>query len=176
METKKPGDSIYVIGNTFGELGGSEYYKLNGFVGNTVPRVRGQQARRTFSAVTKSIDLGLVTACHDISEGGLAVAAAEMTLAGRYGMDLDLRHLLNKGLSRNDFALFAESNSRFIVEVPDKAKESFESLMKGKTCSEIGRVTEEQSLSIKGLDGKSAIDASISDLRKSWKATLSGGE
>jgi len=151
IETKKPGDSIYIVGNTYGELGGSEYYKLKGFTGNTVPRIRAKDAKKTFATITKAIDSGVIKACHDLSEGGLAVAAAEMALAGEYGITLDLRKMLTRDLSRNDFVLFAESNSRFLVEVPESTKESFEDLMKGTMCSEIGGVTEEQILSIRGL-------------------------
>lgn len=70
MEVKAPNDSIYVVGQTFRELGGSEYYKLKGFLGRTVPKVRTVEAARTFRAVTQAIDSGLVKACHDLSEGG----------------------------------------------------------------------------------------------------------
>ena len=99
-----------------------------------------------------------------------------MALAGEYGITLDLRKMLARDLSRNDFVLFAESNSRFLVEVPKSRKRSFEDLVKGRICSEIGRVTEEQILSIRGLNGKNAVAASISDMRQSWKETLGGGE
>ena len=47
-------------------------------------------AKRTFAAVHKAIDAGLVRACHDMSEGGLAVAAAEMAFAGNLGARLFL--------------------------------------------------------------------------------------
>jgi phosphoribosylformylglycinamidine synthase II len=176
METKKPGDSVYIVGKTYRELGGSEYYKLKGYLGNTVPKVRARAAKKSFVAITKAIDSGFVRACHDLSEGGLAVAAAEMALAGRYGIEIDLREMPTNLIGRNDFALFAESNSRFLIEVPSSMRERFQTLMKGRTCSEIGRITEKSRLSIRGFDGKTAIDASISELRQSWKETLSGGE
>ena len=175
METKKPDDTVYLVGDTFNELGGSEYYKLKGFVGNTVPKVRALQAKKTFTAITKAIDLGLVKACHDLSEGGLAVAVAEMALAGGYGVELDLGKVLGKGVSRDDFALFSESNSRFLVEVAEKAKKEFEGLMKRVSCAEVGRVSKNPKLIICGLGGGIAVEASISDLRKSWKETLSSG-
>ena len=83
MELKAPGNLLYIIGETFNELGGSEYYKLKGFLGASVPKVKGAKAKRTFRAVTDAIDEGLVKSCHDLSEGGLAVAAAEMSFAER---------------------------------------------------------------------------------------------
>jgi phosphoribosylformylglycinamidine synthase II len=173
METKKPSDILYIVGQTRKELGGSEYYKLHGYVGATVPRVRVAQAKKTFRAITKAIDLGFAKACHDISEGGLAVAAAEMALAGGYGLELDLKKVARRTVERDDFVMFSESNSRFLLEVPVKDKEAFEALMKGKDCAEIGKVTNTSKLVITGLNATEVVGASLSDLRKSWKKTLS---
>jgi len=175
MDVKTPGDSVYVVGESFRELGGSEYYRLKGFQGKTVPKVRGRQARRTFRAVTRAIDRGLVKACHDPSDGGLAVAAAEMAFAGGYGLELDLRKVPAKGLVRDDAVLFSESNSRFLVEVSERARDEFEGSMKGTVCAEVGKVTRSPRLSIRGLRGKVVADASLHELLASWKQTLSGG-
>jgi phosphoribosylformylglycinamidine synthase II len=175
METKKPGDAVYVVGETFNELGGSEYYKLNGYLGKNVPRVNGGKARKTFKKVTKAIDAGLVKACHDLSEGGLGVAVAEMALAGGFGMELELRKVPRSSIDRDDFVLFSESNSRFLVEVPEKAQDEFEALTKGIVCAEIGRVTRNPKLTINGLKGGVKVEAQLADLRRSWKATLSSG-
>jgi phosphoribosylformylglycinamidine synthase len=175
MENKKPGDAVYAVGETFNELGGSEYYKLKGYIGKNVPKVRGSQARKTFKKVTKAIDLGLVKACHDLSEGGLAVAAAEMALAGGFGVELDLRNVPRKIAERDDSVLFSESNSRFLVEIPENAKTEFEAVMKGRVCAEIGTVTKDSKLTVRGLNGAVTVDSSLADLRKSWKATLSSG-
>jgi phosphoribosylformylglycinamidine synthase len=175
MDVKAPDNSIYVVGQTFKELGGSEYYKLKGFIGKSVPKVRSSHARKTFRAVTRAIDLGLVKACHDLSEGGLAVAAAEMAFAGGYGMELHLQKVPIRNVNRNDFVLFSESNSRFLVEVSQEAKEEFEALMKGKVYAEIGRVTKTPRLCIYGLNGEVVVNASLSDLLASWKRTFSSG-
>ncbi|MEM3673051.1 MAG: phosphoribosylformylglycinamidine synthase subunit PurL [Candidatus Bathyarchaeia archaeon] len=175
VDVKEPNDLIYVVGETFKELGGSEYYRLKGFIGKNVPKVRPKKAKKTFKAITKAIDLGLVKACHDLSEGGLAVAAAEMACAGGYGLELDLRKVPGEALNRDDFILFSESNSRFLVEVSPKAEKEFEALMRGKAYANIGKVTEETRLRIKGLKGKIVVDASIDGLLASWKRTLSGG-
>jgi phosphoribosylformylglycinamidine synthase len=172
MDLKAAGDLLYLIGETFNELGGSEYYKLKGYLGASVPKVKGAKAKRTFKAVTKAIDSSFVKSCHDLSEGGLAVAAAEMAFAGGYGLELDLRKVPGKELTRNDFALFSESNSRFLIEVAEVDKEDFEDLMKGKNCSLIGKVTKEQKLLIQGLNDKVVVNASLETLRRSWKKTL----
>jgi phosphoribosylformylglycinamidine synthase len=175
MDVKAPDNSIYVFGQTFKELGGSEYYKLKGFIGKSVPKVRPKYARKMFRVVTRAIDLGLVKACHDLSEGGLAVAAAEMAFAGGYGMELHLQKVPIRNANRNDFVLFSESNSRFLVEVSQEAKEEFEALMKGKVYAEIGRVTKTPRLCIYGLNGEVVVNASLSDLLASWKRTFSSG-
>lgn len=175
MDLKSPGDSIYIAGETFNELGGSEYYRLKGFLGKTVPEVRKNQARKVYRALTKAIDLGLVKACHDLSEGGLAVAAAEMAFAGGHGVEMNLVDVPARNSERNDFILFSESNSRFLLEVSQKASRGFEALMKGTVFSQIGRVTKTASLCVRGPSGKAVIDASLGDLFRSWKGTLSAG-
>jgi phosphoribosylformylglycinamidine synthase len=174
MDLKAPGNLLYIIGDTFNELGGSEYYKLKGYLGASVPKVKGAKAKRTFRAVTKAIDSGLIKSCHDLSEGGLAVAAAEMAFAGGYGLELDLCNVPSKALERNDFVLFSESNSRFLIEVSETDRQEFEALMKGKTCAKIGKVIEDEKLLIHGLNQKIVVDASLAELRHSWKKTLSG--
>jgi phosphoribosylformylglycinamidine synthase len=175
MDVKTPGNLLYIVGQTFKELGGSEYYRLKGHMGKTVPKVHAAQAKRNFRAVTKAIDLGFVKACHDLSEGGLAVTVAEMALAGGYGMELNLKKVPSKALNRNDFLLFSESNSRFLIEVPEKAKNDFEAVMKGKVCAEIGKVTKNPKLTVHGLGGTVVVDASLTALRRRWKETLSSG-
>ena len=175
MDVKAPNNLIYMVGKTFKELGGSEYYKLKGFLGKTVPKVRPNQARKTFKAITEAIDLGLIKACHDLSEGGLAVAAAEMAFAGGYGIEFDLQKVPRENVNRNDFVLFSESNSRFLVEVSEKSREDFEALMNGKVCAEIGRVTKTPRLCVHGLNDEAVVETSVSDLLSSWKQPLNRG-
>lgn len=173
MDIKAPNNAIYIIGETFRELGGSEYYRTKGFLGNTVPKVRPEKAKKTFHAITKAIDLGLMEACHDLSEGGLAVSAAEMAFAGGYGIEIDLKKVPTETQERDDFILFSESNSRFLVEVSSKAKDDFERQMKGTVYAEIGKVTKTPRLCISTTNGKVIVDASLKNLQTSWKRTLS---
>ena len=174
MDLKAPEDLLYIVGETFNELGGSEYYKLKGFLGASVPKVKSAKAKRSFKAVTNAIDSGLIKSCHDLSEGGLAVAAAEMAFAGGYGLKLDLSKVPGKALERDDFVLFSESNSRFLLEVPQQDRRDFEKLMKSKGCAQIGRVTRDERLVINGLSGKIVVDSPLEKLRCSWKKTLGG--
>ncbi len=173
VDVKRPGNIIYIVGRTYPELGGSEYYKLRGFLGKTVPKVRATEARRTMNAIIRAIDLGYIRSCHDLSEGGLAVASAEMAFSGAYGIELILRDVpRSRGAKRDDYILFSESNSRFLVEVPETYREDFEVLMGKNVCSAIGWTKEEKRLSVNGLQGKQIVDASLSELRQAWKSVL----
>ena len=173
MDLKAPGNLLYMLGDTYPELGGSEYYKLKGFLGKSVPKLHATKARKTYYNFTKAMGKGIIKSCHDLSEGGLAVAAAEMAFAGGYGLELDLKAVPNKSVARNDFLLFSESNSRFLVEVAEQDRFAFENTMKNKACVPIGKVTKDEKLLIHGLNGKVAIDAGLAELRRSWKKTLS---
>jgi len=174
METKTLNDPLYIVGQTYRELGGSEYYRLMNHLGKTVPKVRFSQAKRTLDAVTKAIDKRFVKACHDMSEGGLAVAASEMAFSGGYGMELDLSRVPTENLSRDDFILFSESNSRFLLEVSEKDKQDFEALMRENVCVEIGKVSAVSNLRVHGLNGDVVIDAQLDDLRAKWKNVSTG--
>jgi len=94
MSLKQPGNLLYQIGITRNELAGSHYAELIGmtesFPATTVPHVNLESARATMKALGTAIRKGLVQACHDLSEGGLAIAAAEMSLAGLLGMTIDV--------------------------------------------------------------------------------------
>ncbi len=171
VDVKETDDLIYIVGDTYAELGGSEYYKLKGYLGRSVPKIRFRQAKKTFRTVMKAIDSGLVRACHDLSEGGLAVAAAEMAFSGGYGIELDLRNVPLKSVDRDDFALFSESNSRFLLEVSNEADHDFQDLFAGNHYARIGRVTRTGELCIHGLSGRVIVHATLKDLEKSWKRT-----
>jgi phosphoribosylformylglycinamidine synthase len=79
-------------------------------------------------------------------------------------------------MNRNDFALFSESNSRFLVEVAERRKQDFEDLMKGNDFSVVGQVKKEPYFSVFGLDNNRIIDANLAGLRDTWKLTLGGSD
>jgi len=176
MDLKEPGNLLYIVGRTYPELGGSEYYRIRGFIGRSVPKVRLKEAKRVMRTITRAIDRGYVRACHDISEGGLAVAAAEMSLASGLGLELWLKNVPGAlEIRRNDYTLFSESNSRFLVEVPEKYREMFESIVRGVSYALIGRVKSDKSFIVYGLDNKPIVSTDIDALTNAWKKTFSGG-
>ena len=138
MDLKSIGDAIYILGVTGNDLGGSEYFAHHNAIGNNVPRVDPQQSRKTMEALSSAIDKGLVKACHDCSEGGLGVAIAEMAFAGGLGATIYLKNVPRTGpLYRNDFILFSESNSRFLVEVAPEKEAQFIKVMTGINISQL---------------------------------------
>ncbi len=171
MELKAQGNLLYILGDTYPELGGSEYYKLKGYLGASVPKLHASKARKAYYNLTKAMGEGMVKSCHDLSEGGLAVAAAEMAFAGGCGVELDLKAVPSKHVSRDDFMLFSESNSRFLIEVAPRDRGDFEDLMR-KSCTQIGEVTKKDRMLVHGLNGKVVVDADIAELRHAWKKTL----
>ncbi|MCW4035228.1 MAG: phosphoribosylformylglycinamidine synthase subunit PurL [Candidatus Bathyarchaeota archaeon] len=175
MDLKQSGNTLYLVGKTYNELGGSHYYQLNGYLGCNVPQVRLESAQKTFKAITAAIDNGYIRACHDLSEGGLAVAATEMAFSSDFGVTLDLGKVVrSEDVCRNDQVLFSESNTRFLVEVPQNRRAEFEALMKDVDYAAVGEVSTEPKLVVSGLDGKQVIDADLAQLRKRWKEPLRG--
>lgn len=170
MDAKRPGNAIYIVGLTHDELGGSQYYKMKGFTGNDVPRVDPVYGKRLMLSLGKAIRSGAVAACHDCSDGGMAVALAEMAFAGGLGMEIrpDTGTLPKaQTILPNEKLLFSESNTRFIVEVADEKK--FRAAMKGLPVWKLGTVRKDRLFRIIGPDGRTAIHTDIDKLKAAWQ-------
>jgi phosphoribosylformylglycinamidine (FGAM) synthase-like enzyme len=173
MDCKKAGDLIYIVGATYNELGGSHYFANHGFIGNNMPKVQAEEGKKLMEALSSATQKGLVAACHDLSEGGIGVAAAEMAFAGGLGMTVHLKNVpLGESIDRDDFILFSESNSRFLVEVDPKNKKDFENSLSGVAIAEVGRVTDEKKLEIYDRKDSIIVNADISDLKEAWQKPL----
>jgi phosphoribosylformylglycinamidine synthase len=171
MDAKRPGDIIYVVGETRDELGASEYLAEKGHVGNNVPKVDAKVARATYEALSSAIEQGTVASCHDVSDGGLGVALAETAFAGGLGMEVDLREVPTT-VDRNDTLLFSETQSRFVVTVAPDKKDRFESIMQGCTFAAVGTVTEDGSFTVTGLDGQHVVKSNVGELKEVWQKPL----
>ncbi|MBI2899339.1 MAG: phosphoribosylformylglycinamidine synthase subunit PurL [Planctomycetes bacterium] len=173
MDAKGVGDLIYVVGTTKNELGGSHYYLLHGELGANVPKVDAVRGRRLFEAMASAVRAGVVRACHDLSEGGLATAAAEMAFAGDLGIGLELARVpCSIEVDRDDQVLFSESATRFLVEVREKDADRFERMLAGVACAAVGEVLHDKRLVVKGRSGKVVVDEKIADLHESWKKPM----
>jgi phosphoribosylformylglycinamidine synthase len=173
MDCKREGDLVYIIGATWNELGGSQYYGIHGYVGNRVPRVDSKRGKRLMDALSAVMEKGLVRACHDLSEGGIAVAAAEMAFAGGLGMAIHLGQVpLGEAMNRDDYVLFSESNTRFLVEVAPEDRHQFEGMMTRVDFAAIGQVTSKEKLEVYGLNGEMVLSALIAELKEAWQRPL----
>ena len=172
LDAKRPGDLVYILGETYHELGGSEWYAMHGFVGNQVPKVNAEKAKALYNALSRAMNAGLVASCHDCSDGGAGVAIAETAFAGGLGMLIHLALFPSSGIDRNDTLLFSESQSRFVVTISPAAKKSFEAIMKGIAMGQVGEVLAEGLLKIDGLDGKRIIEEDINELKAVWQRPL----
>ena len=113
---------------------------------------------------------GLLRSAHDASDGGLAVALSESAFAGGFGAEVDLAAVPQAGVFRDDYLLFSESQSRFVVTVQEEDLERFEKLFKSVPHAKIGRVTEATRLKVRGIYGTDIIDCDIAQLKEAWLA------
>jgi phosphoribosylformylglycinamidine synthase II len=173
MDCKRADNLVYIIGDTYNEMGGSHYLALHDYIGNSVPRVRPEQGKQLMDALSGAANKGLVKACHDLSEGGIGVAAAEMAFAGGLGMQIHLDKVpLGEAVDRDDYILFSESNTRFLAEIAPEDKEQFEKIMAGTAFAEIGKVMDSSKLEVYGRNGNMLLGASIAGLKEAWQQPL----
>jgi phosphoribosylformylglycinamidine synthase len=175
MDLKEAGNVLLLIGPTANELGGSHFALVNGLEGGAVPRVNLDLAPRVFAVVHQAIRRGFVRACHDLSEGGLAVSVAEMAFAGGLGVSLDLQPLAKStGINDDSVLLFSESNTRFLLEVPATARSSVEALCQsaGVPIVLLGKVTTTNRVQILNASGAAVIDSNLSELKQRWQQPL----
>jgi len=163
MDFKQPNELIYLIGKTSHEF--------------DAPKVNPRFGKKIFQALHKAIKSSLVSACHDLSEGGLAIALAEMCLAGHVGVDVDLEkvpftpHRLQP--DANEIILFSESNTRFLCSVPKKHKEKFETLMKNLPYAQIGKTAFSDTMKIFGARDEQITNLKINTMQQVWQNSLS---
>ena len=170
MDLKEPGNLLYLVGTTKPEMGGSHYHLVQGLSGGRVTPVDTVLAPKLFRALHEAISRGLVRACHDLSEGGLAVAVAEMAFAG--GIGAGLTQTGAPGLT-DDVALFAESPTRFLIEVrPEKTAEVESHFGSDVPLVKLGQTVKEPRLRIAGAGGEWVVWAALGELKEAWQKPL----
>ncbi len=171
MDLKQEGDIVYILGTTMNEMGCSEYMASFGLLGSSVPSVDATAALRRYKNLHRAMESGIIRAAHDISDGGLAVAAAEMAFSGGLGMDIDLSMVPAQCDMKDTEILYSETQSRILLAVDENDAEKVEEIL-GDDASRIGIVTAEPRLVVRGLDGTVIINEHIDRLERAWKATL----
>jgi phosphoribosylformylglycinamidine synthase II len=182
MDLKAVGNQLYQVGATHDELGGSHWALVRGLQGGNVPQVNAELARRTFQAIHDLIVAGCLAACHDLSEGGLAVAAAEMAFAGGLGLELELDQVPTEvSLASEEgivVALFAESNTRFLCEVAPGHQETFEQQLQAAEIpfGLLGSVVDADTVTMKMIgqeeETQLLISQTLEQLKRSWQDPL----
>ena len=181
MQPKKSGSLIYMIGETRNELGASEWHRMlaeeNGTperTGGAVPAVNAELAKKIYTAMNRATDAGILLSSHTPSKGGLAIGLALMCIGAGLGADVELANIPAPEKLNDDELLFSESNSRFIVTVAPEDAAVFEEYFAGVPFAQIGTVTADKKLTVRGIRGATRIDAGIETLRKPFKKTLYG--
>jgi phosphoribosylformylglycinamidine synthase len=162
------GDTILLAGDTHDELGGSEYLaRIHDLVAGAPPVCDLDAEAKAIDGLLESIDAGVISSAHDVSDGGIAVALAECCIANldvQYGADVDLSGIADIA-SRSAF--FGETQARYVLS--SNAPEAVERIMnqRGVPIRRIGRVTD----AAKGLTirfGDSLIQSDISAIASAW--------
>ncbi len=151
------GDGIWLVGPTYDELGGSEFYRFFKHLGANVPQVRPQQARQSYLALMDAHARGFLASAHDLSDGGLAITLAECCIGGAIGADIDLQ-VLEPDLTTTAL-LFAESHSRLLVTVPEHLESEFAVIMPA-SARRLGAVGGDNLLLRRGSEQLAHIDVS----------------
>jgi phosphoribosylformylglycinamidine synthase len=165
-EFKEPGAFIYVLGNTRDELGGSEFYRMFGGIGNTPPSICPEEHIPVYKALSSAIEEGFVASAHDVSDGGLAAAFAECAIGFSLGAELDL-DLVPAKTDKADALLFAESAGRFVVSVAPEHAEKFERAMKGAVFARAGRVRGDRRVLLK-FQGQALVNEAVESLKEAY--------
>ncbi|MEM5824160.1 MAG: phosphoribosylformylglycinamidine synthase subunit PurL [Archaeoglobaceae archaeon] len=154
------GGAVVLVGETKREFGGSLYSKIMGFENYEVPKTSPEKLKNYSKALLEAFKKFKVSACHDVSEGGVAVAIAEMCFG------LDIGFLANRNFDFVD--LFSESNTRWIVEVKeDKAQDLVEFMRKKGLRAEIIGFSDGEKIDFKSF----ACD--VSEAEEAWRRGMS---
>jgi phosphoribosylformylglycinamidine synthase len=172
---KNAGEKVYLVGVSKEELGASEISfmlrdsgEASG-IGGQVPLLPNPEINiTTYRALSTAIQAGLIQTAHDCSEGGVAVAAAEMCIGGRLGADIDID---GTGDASVWARLWGESLGRFLVGVQPEDEADFIQWMAGHPITMLGTVTDSENLTIS--DGYDVlIDVETTSMVEAWQKTL----
>ena len=122
-----------------------------------------------YLALHRAIQEGLVSSCHAVSRGGLAVHLAMVAMAGELGMEINLASIPRASGLTVSQTLYSESCGRFIITVPPGKKEMFEKLFAGIKMAQMGIVSESPRFCVRDGRGEAIIEEDISTLKNSWK-------
>jgi phosphoribosylformylglycinamidine synthase len=171
LEWKRPGDLIYLVGDTRAELGGSEFYELLGYVGLSVPEVNPDAFLPYYRLLSEAGQQELLASAHGLYRGGLAVHLALSSLAAGLGLEVDLSRVAP---DLPDYAaLYSESAGRFLVSVDPAEAPRLEELFAGQPLTLIGQVHPDPTCKII-RHGRTLLEAPLTTLRTAWERRFGG--
>ncbi len=172
MDAKRAGTHLVLVGDTSERLGGSHLSLLM-----TLPALSSAlcapsivDGPRNARAVAEAISRGIVLSCHDCSEGGLLVAAAEMAFSGGLGLQLDPRAAPTKSEVSFLARCFAEDASRYLLEVDASNIAALASILNGVPHAVVGTFTSVGQFEVK--DGGANAQVSTKVLGERWSGGL----
>jgi phosphoribosylformylglycinamidine synthase subunit PurSL len=168
-DLKDPGDLLFVVGETRGELGGTCFERLSGGRLGPCPSVRLAPAFTSYRVLHRAIRAGLVKSCHDLSDGGLWVALAESCLAGGLGAEVTLDELpVSRECGREAARLlFCETPSRFLVSVAPRHLPRWNRAMSGIPHGLLGAVSADSRIHVRAAAADLAC-IPLEEMRASW--------
>lgn len=175
LDLKNEGDILYVLGDTYDELGGSEYSQFLSdrnkrvYTGGRVPSVDAKKNIKLYLAFTAAVRKNFVASAISVGKGGLAVAFARTAMAGKLGIDIALKKLRGK-FPDDATAIFSESQGRIIVGVAEANLKKFEKMMHGNSFARVGMVTKKNAIVLRGKRKK--ITVSVPGALKAYRSTF----
>ena len=159
MSFKKVNSRLFMIGSRKDELGGSLYYNLFGELGANVPNPDLNEVKNQIYAITDCIDNKLIESCHDISDGGIAVALSEMTFENNIGCSVTIPGTLSV-----EKLLFSETGG-FIIEVENSKTENVNEIFNNHNINLllIGETSKDQKLII-----NDEINIQVEEIKSLW--------
>ncbi len=184
LDAKFSGDLVYILGETNDEMGASEYFAMVGeqergerYIGNRLPIVDVEKNKKLYYTFSQALDEELLASAQSIHRGGLAVALAKTSMGGKLGLEVSLQNLPGN-VSRDDFALYSESQGRIIVTINSQHKDRFEEIMANNAFAQIGAVRGNDVFTnvftIMGRKGNKVVNTDVNTLLQNYKSTFLG--
>ncbi len=167
---KESGNFLYVCGKTRREMGGSEYNRVFGISGGDVPEAVPPEAMFLMKKLHFCIGGGIIKACHDCSDGGLAVALMEMAMGGGRGAEVFIDRIVSDDVAVETL-LFSESQGRFVVEVDAESAGRFEKIMGGAVIANVGRVSDDREVWV-FHGGEKLFSLDVEEAGNVWRSGL----
>lgn len=174
FDLKFSGDLIYILGETFDEIGGSEYAQMlaekkgEKYIGRNIPKVDMKKNKKLYDKYRICLEKNLIASGISVGRGGLITSLIRSSMAGMLGVSISLETLPGK-ITQNEYALFSESQGRILVSVNPKNKKDFEKVMQGISFAQIGNVKETTEFTISGLHGKNIVTTDVDTLLHAYK-------